>query len=64
MSARCHDNKRSYPSSPKEKGSPNIDGVHVGGGKTLIPVVNSNGLTYAIVVSIPIENNIYIYIYT
>jgi hypothetical protein len=44
-----------------KKKLPNIDVIRVVGGKVpLIPVVNSNGTTYAIVVSIPEEKYGYI----
>jgi hypothetical protein len=51
----------------QKKISPNIDGVHIVGGKdVLIPVVNSSGMTYANVISVPAKeyNRYMIYITT
>jgi hypothetical protein len=49
-------------SSPKEKLLPNIDGIHIVGGKVaLTPVAVLTRLTYAIVISVPAEeHNIHI----
>jgi hypothetical protein len=44
------------PHQKKKKLLSNIDGVRIVGGKvTLIPVVSSSGMTYAIVVSVLAE---------
>jgi hypothetical protein len=51
-------------SSPKEKLLPNIDDIRIVSSKiVLILVINSNSITYAIVVNIPIEKHRYIYSY-
>jgi hypothetical protein len=42
----------------QKKSSPNIDGLRMVGGEVkLIPVVSSSGMTYADVVSVPIEKH-------
>jgi hypothetical protein len=47
---------RHIHSSPKEKGVPNIYGIRLVGGKVaLISVVSASGMTYANMVSVPIE---------
>jgi hypothetical protein len=62
--AWCHDNKRSYWSSPKEKLTKYWWRTCSRCQFTLIPMVNANGMTYAIVVSVPTKSTTDIYNHT
>jgi hypothetical protein len=55
---------RSYPSSPKEKIAKPKWRTYSRWQFTLIPVVSSSDMTYANVVSIPVENTTDIYNHT
>jgi hypothetical protein len=58
MNVWCHATCRPYTFLIKRKSSPNIGGVCIVGGKvTLIPIVSSNDMTYANVVSVPVEEH-------
>jgi hypothetical protein len=58
MNVWCHATCQTYTFLTKRKSAPNIDGVRIVGGKVaLIPVVSFRGMTYANMLSVPVEEH-------